>query len=236
MTDKSASKLSPNLEEMIKVGAQFGFLRSRRHPSFKNLICGVKNMTEVIDLEKTEDLMKQAEAFVEDLGKHKKTMLIASSKSEAKDVIRKYAEKISMPHVAGRWIGGVLTNFGEIKKRIARLEDLTSKREKGELMKYTKKERLMFDREIEHLTELFAGLKNLTKAPDALFVVDSKKESIAVAEAKKTKVPVIALSSTDCDIKAATYPLPGNDASRASIEYFVARIVSAYERGTASAV
>lgn len=235
MAEKSTQQLSPNLEEMIKVGAQFGFLRSRRHPSFKSFICGVKNMTEVIDLEKTEEFMLKAEAFVEDLGKNKKTMLIVSSKSEAKDAIRKYAERINMPFVAGRWIGGVLTNFGEIKKRIARLEDLTSRREKGELMKYTKKERLMFDREIDNLTEMFSGLKNLTKAPDALFIVDSKKESIAVAEANKTKVPVVALSSTDCDIKAATYPLPGNDASRASIDYFVGRITSAYERGSQSA-
>lgn len=220
---------------MIKVGAQFGFLRSRRHPSFKNFICGMKNMTEVIDVEKTEDLLKKAESFVEDLAKNKKTILFAASKSEAKELIRKHAERINVPFVAGRWIGGVLTNFGEIKKRIARLDELTSKREKGELMKYTKKERLMFDREIDNLTDMFAGLRSLTRVPDAIFVIDSKKECIAVAEAKKTNVPVIALSSTDCDIKEINYPIPGNDASRSSIEYFVARIAGAYERGISKA-
>jgi small subunit ribosomal protein S2 len=190
-------------------------------------------MTEVIDLEKTSDLLKKAEDFAFELGKGKKTILFAASKSEAKDIVRKHAEEINMPFVAGRWIGGILTNFGEIKKRVARLDDLTGKREKGELMKYTKKERLMFDREIDSLTDMFAGLKGLTRAPDAVFVVDLKKENIAVAEAKKTKVPVIALASSDCDLRDAAYPIPANDAAKASIEYFVARIASAYKKGTA---
>lgn len=239
MADKTADvapeKLTGNIGEMLKAGAHFGFLKSRRHPSFKSYICGTKNMTEVIDLEKTDELLKKAEDFVGELAKNKKTILFAASKSEAKDIVRKYAEEIGMPFVAGRWIGGALTNFSEIKKRIARLLDLTDKREKGELMKYTKKERLMFDREIENLTEMFAGLKTLTKIPDAVFVVDSKKEEIVVAEAKKTKVPVIALLSSDCDIKEIKYPIPGNDASKASIEYFVARITNAYKKGIADA-
>jgi len=232
MTDKTATKLAANIEEMLKVGAHFGFLRSRRHPSFKTYIVGVKNMTEVIDLEKTSDLLKKAEAFAFELGKGKKTILFAASKSEAKEIVRKYAEMISMPFVAGRWIGGVLTNFGEIKKRVARLDDLVTKKEKGELMKYTKKERLMFDREIVALTDMFAGLKGLTKTPDAVFVIDSKKENIAVSEAKKTKVPVIALASSDCDLRDSAYPIPANDASRASVEYFVAKIANAYKKGT----
>lgn len=231
MADKSEVKLPKNIEEMLKAGAHFGFLKSRRHPSFKPYIVGVKNMTEVIDLEKTDEMLKKAEEFVSELGKNKKTILFAASKSEAKDIVRKYAEEIGMPFVAGRWIGGALTNFGEIKKRVSRLEDLTSKKEKGELMKYTKKERLMFDREIDNLTEMFSGLKTLAKIPDAVFIVDSKKEDIAVAEAKKTKVPVVALLSSDCDISAIKYPIPGNDASRTSIEYFVSRIASAYKKG-----
>ena len=233
--DVATQKLPQNIEEMLKAGAHFGFLKSRRHPSFKSYICGTKNMTEVIDLEKTDELLKKAEEFVSELGKNKKTILFAASKSEAKDIVRKYAEEIGMPFVAGRWIGGALTNFGEIKKRVSRLNELVEKKEKGELMKYTKKERLMFDREIENLTEMFSGLKNLSKIPDAVFVVDSKKEEIAVAEAKKTKVPVIALLSSDCDIKEIKYPIPGNDASKASIEYFVSRITNAYKKGIADA-
>ncbi len=232
MTDNRAAGAT-NIDEMLKIGAHFGFLRSRRHPSFKTFIVGTKNMTEVIDLEKTSDMLAKAEEFAAELGRAKKTILFAASKSEAKDIIRKHAEDINMPFVAGRWIGGILTNFGEIKKRVARLDDLTTKRDKGELMKYTKKERLMFDREIVSLTDMFSGLKGLAKAPDAVFVVDSKKENIAVAEAKKTKVPVIALASSDCDLRDALYAIPANDAAKASIEYFVARIASAYKKGAA---
>ncbi len=233
MADKSVTKLPAHIEEMLKAGAHFGFLKSRRHPSFKPFIVGTKNMTEVIDLEQTGELLKKAEAFVTELAKAKKTLLFAASKSEAKEIVRKHAEAINMPFVSGRWIGGALTNFSEIKKRVSRLYDLTDKKEKGELLKYTKKERLMFDREIDNLTEMFAGLKNLSKIPDAVFVVDSKKEYIAVSEAGKMKVPVIALASSDCDIAKVSYPIPGNDASKTSIEYFVSRIAEAYRNGSA---
>jgi small subunit ribosomal protein S2 len=234
MTTKTDT-LPGKIDEMLKVGAHFGFLRARRHPSFKSYIVGQKNMTEVIDLEKTGEALKAAEDFAESLGKAKKTILFVSSKSEAKEIVRRHAEASNMPFVAGRWIGGILTNWPEIKKRIARLDDLVSKRDKGELMKYTKKERLMFDREIDNLTEMFSGLKTLTKAPDALFVIDPKKESIAVAEAKRMKVPVIALASSDCNLKDALYPIPGNDAAKASIEYFVAQVAAAFKKGTQAA-
>lgn len=230
MTDKTHT-LSKDIEEMVKVGAHFGFLRSRRHPSFKSLICGVKNMTEVIDLEKTEQMLKKAEEFVMELAKSKKAIMFVSSKSEAMAIIRKYAESIDMPFVAGRWIGGTLTNFGEIKKRTNRLADLVSKKEKGDLLKYTKRERLMFDREIESLTSMFDGLKDLEKLPGALFVVDSKKEHIAVSEAKVVGMPIISLSSSDNDVKGVDFPIAANDASKSSIEYFVSRIAEAYKKG-----
>ncbi|MES2223618.1 MAG: 30S ribosomal protein S2 [Patescibacteria group bacterium] len=234
MTDKT-NTLSKDIQEMVKVGAHFGFLRSRRHPSFKSLICGVKNMTEVIDLEKTEEMLKKAEEFVAELGKAKKTILFVSSKSEAMGIIRTYADSINMPFVASRWIGGTLTNFVEIKKRTHRLADLTQKKEKGELLKYTKKERLMFDREIVTLTEMFEGLKGVEKLPNAIFIVDAKKEHIAVAEAKQMGVSIITLSSSDNDIIGVDYPIAGNDASKASIEFFVSRIRDAYKKGTLSA-
>ncbi len=234
MAEKT-DKLSNNIQEMLNVGAHFGFLRSRRHPSFKSLICGVKNMTEVIDLEKTEEMLKKAEDFVAELARNKKTILFVSSKSEAMDIVRKYAESINMPYVASRWIGGTLTNFPEIKRRVQRLNDLVSKKEKGELMKYTKKERLMFDREIVNLTEMFSGLKGMEKIPDALFIVDSKKENIAVAEAKLTGVKVVSISSSDCDVKNINFPIPANDASKASIEFFVSRIRDAYQKAVLTA-
>jgi len=231
MIDKT-NTLSKDIQEMVRVGAHFGFLRSRRHPSFKSLICGVKNMTEVIDLEKTEEMLKKAEEFVTELAKNKKTIMFVSSKSEAMGIVRQYAEGLSMPFVASRWIGGTLTNFVEIKKRTHRLADLVAKKEKGELLKYTKKERLMFDREIDSLTAMFDGLKGVEKIPSAIFVVDAKKEHIAVAEAKQTGVTIVSLSSSDNDVKGVDYPIAANDASKASIEFFVSRIAAAYKQGT----
>jgi small subunit ribosomal protein S2 len=231
MTEKT-DKFTSKMQEMLKVGAHFGFLRSRRHPSFKSLICGVKNMTEVIDLEKTEEMLKKAEDFVTELARNKKTVLFVSSKSEAKDIVRRFAENANMPFVASRWIGGTLTNFGEIKRRVQRLSDLVTKKEKGELLKYTKKERLMFDREIESLTEMFSGLKGMEKVPEAIFVVDAKKEHIAVAEAKLMNIAVISLSSSDNDLKGVNFPIAANDASKSSIEYFVSHIAEAYRKGT----
>ncbi len=228
---KTGVKMPKNIEEMFTAGAHFGFSRARRHPSFKNYIFGVKNETEIVDLEKTEALLKKAMDFVTALVKEKKTVLFVASKSEAKEIVKRAAESLNLPYVAGRWIGGTLTNFDQIKRRVARLEDLISKREKGELGKYTKKERLMFDREIENLLKFFGGIRNLTKIPDAIFIVDPKREYIAVEEAKKQGVPVIALASTDCDLKVVQYPIPANDAARSSIEYFTGKIVEAIKGG-----
>lgn len=229
MSVKNETKLPKDIQDMFTAGAHFGFSKSRRHPSFKPFIFGLKNETEIVDLEKTEKLLAKAVEFVANLAKEKKTILFVASKSEAKEIIRRTAEALGAPYVSGRWIGGTITNFDQVKKRVARLDELTSKKEKGELGKYTKKERLLFDREIENLLKYFGGIRNLSKVPDALFVVDPKKEHIAVAEAKKHNIPVVALASTDCDLSSVSYPIPANDASRSSIEYFVGKISEAYK-------
>ncbi len=218
--------------EMFKVGAHFGFSKARRHPTFKPFIFGAKNGTEILDLEATEVHFKQSLEFIESLAKEKKVILFVGSKSEAKDIVRASALSINMPYVSDRWIGGTLTNFDQIKKRVARLEDLTSKKEKGELTKYTKKERLLIDREIEHLTRFFEGIRGMSKLPDALFIVDSKKENIAVSEAIKMNIPVVSLSSTDCDLSKLNFSIPANDSSRTSVEYFVKAVCDAYKKGS----
>ena len=136
-----------------------------------------------------------------------------------------------MPYVAGRWIGGTLSNFSEIKKRIARLEELVEQREKGELSKYTKKERLLFDREIDRLTIYFGGLSQMKSLPKFLVVIDPKKEYIAVAEAKKIGIPVIALAGSDSNLYELDYAIPGNDSSRQSISFVLEQLVKAYRKG-----
>ncbi len=224
-TDKEIPK---TIQEMFNAGVHFGLIKSRRHPSNKDYIFGQKGSLEIFNLEITSELLEKALAYVTDLGKNKKNILFVSSKNEAKPLVRSAAERINMPFIAGRWIGGLFTNFPEMKKRCEKLADLESKKEKGELTKYTKKERLLLDREMDNLNELFGGVRNMARIPDAIFIIDPRKEAIAVKEAKKVKVPVIALSGTDCNLLGIDFPIPGNDASRSSIEYILKRVTDAY--------
>ncbi len=224
---------SPVIDEMFKAGAHFGYSKSRRHPSTAKYIFATKNKVDIIDLEKTEELLASAEAFMKSLGATGKQVLMVGVKPEAKATVGRAAAELVMPYVTERWVGGILTNFSEIKKRIARLEDLREQKEKGELEKYTKKERLLIDREVEKMNTHFGGLVTLKKMPDALLVVDPKREYIAVAEARVMGVPVIALLNTDCDIKNIDHPILGNDASMTSIAYFVDALAEAYRSGLA---
>lgn len=234
MTMETKSEKKPNtktLEAMFKAGAHFAFTRSRRHPTVSNYIFGAKNKIEIFNLEKTEPLLEEAKAFVKKMASEGKIILFVGGKSEAREAIKLAGTSLSMPYVAGRWIGGTISNFGEIKKRIQKFLDLSAQREKGELAKYTKKERLLIDREIEKLDKLFSGLVSLNKIPDVLFVIDSKKEHIAVKEAKDVKVSVISLCGSDCNIKNIDYPIVGNDASVSSIHFVVSEIIEAYKEG-----
>ncbi len=221
----------PIIDALFGAGAHFGYRRSKRHPTAAPFIFGVKSGVEIFDLEKTKSSLEKAEEFVKNLSKSGKVLLFVGGKNEAREAVKSGAAKLAMPVVFGRWIGGTLTNFANIRARIDKMLDLISKREKGELIKYTKKERLLIDREVLKLQEMFGGLVPLRGMPGAMFVIDPGKEAIAVTEAKKEGVPVIALASSDCDLSKVDYVIPGNDASRASIAYFVERIVSAYESG-----
>jgi small subunit ribosomal protein S2 len=218
----------PIIESMFKAGAHFAFSRSRRHPTVAPFIFGVKNKVEIFDLEKTEDLLAVAKSFVASLAKEGKTILFVGGKSEARGAIKAGAQSINMPFVDGRWIGGTLTNSPQIRKRVEKLERLTLEREKGELAKYTKKERLLIDREIANLERFFSGVVSMKDLPKALFVVDPRKEKNAVKEARDMKIPVIALLGSDCNMKEVDYPIVGNDASVASIKFFVHEITKAY--------
>ncbi len=219
------------LQGLFGAGAHYGFIKSRRHPSTKPFIYGVKNKIEIYDLEKTKGLLEKALAFVEDIASKNGKILFISSKNEAKSAILSYAESINMPYVSGRFIGGTITNFPQIRKRVEKMETLISQREKGELSKYTKKERLLIDREIAKLKEFFSGLVVMKSLPQAIFVVDSKKESIVVKEAKKLDIPLVAICGTDNDLNEVDYPIPANDASRTSIEYILNKVVESFKAG-----
>ncbi len=182
-------------------------------------------------MEKTSVELEKAKAFVTELSKAGKVILFVSSKPEAKKIIKEVAESLDMPYVSGRWIGGTLTNFDSIKKRAEKFVDLSEKTEKGLLEKYTKKEKLLISRDMEALEAKFGGITTMTQLPHALFVVDLKKEVIAVKEAESKNIPVISLSSTDCDISSVDHAIPGNDATLKSIEFFVNEIRDAYRAG-----
>ncbi len=222
------------VEAMFKAGAHFGFLKSRRHPSTKPYIFGVKNNIEIFDLEKTEVALEKAKAFVASIAATGKQALFVAGKSEALPATRLAATKAMQPVVAGRWIGGTLTNFGQIRKRVEKFETRLKEKEKGELAKYTKKERLLIDREIAKLELLFGGIVSMKEKPGVMIVVDPKKEEIAVEEARQSNIPVVAIASSDCNINLVDYVIPANDSSASSIAFFLDQLAAAYNSGKAS--
>lgn len=236
MANEVKTKNNEIIDAMFKAGAHFGYQKSRRNASISPFIFGVKNKVEIIDLEKTAEQLEKAKEFITGIAKLGKQVLFVGGKNEARELLKMGAISVDMPFVAGRWIGGTLTNAPEIKKRIAKFEDLQKQKEKGELAKYTKKERLLIDREIANLDEMFSGIVSMKELPKAIFVIDPRKEFIAVAEAKKMGVPVVALMNTDCDIRDIDYPIIANDASVSSIALFVSEIAKAYKAGKAAKV
>ncbi len=231
MTEEKKIKNDDIIEAMFKAGAHFGYQKSRRNASVAPYIYGTKNKTEIIDLEETVKMLEKAKDFVTELAKLGKQILFVGGKNEARNTVKIGAMSVDMPYVDGRWIGGTITNTTEIKKRVAKFEDLQRQKEKGELSKYTKKEKMLIEKEIDNLDIMFSGIVGMKDLPKALFVIDPKKENIAVSEAKKVGIPVIALANTDCNIKEIDYPIVANDASVSSISFFVSEIVKAYKAG-----
>ncbi len=218
-------------KELFTVGAHFGYSKTRRHPSMQKFLFAKKNKVDIIDIEQTTTLLEEAAAYMKTLGARNKIVVFVGAKPEAKVAVQNQAESLGMPYVITRWVGGILTNFGEIKKRLNRLEELRTARANGDLQKkYTKKEQLLIVREIEKMETLFSGLVSLKGLPDALFIVDPKKEVNAVLEAKRLGIPVIAIANTDCDISNIDYPIVANDSSRASIEFIVKFLTDAYKQ------
>jgi small subunit ribosomal protein S2 len=219
---------NPIIDKLFELGAHFGYSHSRRHPSTSGYLFGSKGGTEIFDLEKTAALMSEALEAVKTLAAARKTILFVGGKAEAREAVVRTANKLGMPYVASRWIGGSLTNFSEIKKRLARLSEITDMHESGESAKFTKMERLLMDREAADLGRMFGGLRGMQKIPDALFVVDPRAESGAVAEARQLRIPIIALMNSDCDRTLVTYPIPGNDASIRVISYVLDEAAKVY--------
>ena len=225
----AANTQQKDIDALFNVGAHFGYTRSRRHPSATTHIFGTKERGDIFDLESTAGCLEKALEFTAKLAGEGKQVLLVGGKPEAAAAITSAAGKTDLPFVAGRWIGGTLSNFAEIRGRVKRLLDLQHAKETGEReKKYTKRERLMQDREIEELEGRFGGLTSMEKLPAALFVVDTRYEDKAVREANQLGIPVIALANSDCNFNMIQYPIPANDSAIKSIQYFVDAFVDAY--------
>ncbi len=216
------------IERLFKVGAHFGFRKSRRHPTTTSFLYATKDGNDIFDLEKTAELLEEAKGILREAGKNGKTVLFVGTKTEVVKIVKEQAEKADSPYVVNRWIGGILTNASEIKKRISRLDFLTKEGESGELeRKYTKKERVMLSREVNNLNFNFKGVSEMTKTPDYMVVVDPRHDYLAVKEAKDLNIPIIGIMSSDCDAKKVTYPVPANDALQGSVQTILSELTSA---------
>ncbi len=223
---------SVTVDRLFEVGAHYGKRKSSRHPSMRPFVVGSKARVEIFDLATTTTQIEKAKEALSALSAAGKTVLFVGGKREVADIVKKIAQSIRQPYVASRWLGGTVSNFVEIKKRIDRLADLLHKRESGELAKrYTKLEQLFIDREIERLSTRLDGITELSRRPDAFVIVDTKHEAHATREAKRAGIPVIALMSSDCDVKDATYPIVMNDSSRHAVELVLGALAQAFDAG-----
>lgn len=208
-------------QAMFEAGVHYGTLRSLRNPSVAKHVYGTKGNMDIIDIEVTQKQIAAAREFLAGLIAENKSILFVSGKKEIQDLAKTYAEKLGKIYVAGRWVGGLFTNFDIIRKRIDRMLELIDMKAKGELKKYTKKEQSLMDKEVERLEKLFGGVREMRSLPAAIVVLDPKKEFIAVDEANDTGVPVIAIANTDCKISNITFPILANDSSRSSVHFIL---------------
>lgn len=225
--------VSVTMKELLEAGVHFGHQVRRWNPKMKEYIFGERNGIYIIDLQKTQRMFREAIGFVtniiaEDKGR---TVLFVGTKRQAQDAIREEAEKCGQYYVNQRWLGGLLTNFQTVQKSIKRLKDLESMQTDGRYEKLTKKERIKLDRERESLNKNLSGIKSMTRLPDAVFIIDVKKEEIAVAEANRLGIPIVAVVDTNCSPEGIDYVIPGNDDALRAVRLFASRIADAIVEG-----
>ena len=224
------------IKDLLANGVHFGHQTNKWHPKMGKFIFGEKNGIYIIDLKKTEANLVKAMDFVRSLTAEGKTLLFVGTKKQAKTIIRSEAQKNGMFFIDERWLGGCLTNFGTIRKSVDRLQHIQKVKAGDTYNSYAKKEKAKIDREENKLLKNLEGIIKMTKLPDALVIVDAELEDIAIKEAKKIGIPVIALVDTNCDPNIVDYPIPGNDDAIRSIEYIVTKLAEAAGEGVQEAV
>jgi len=225
--------VSVTMKELLEAGVHFGHQVRRWNPKMKEYIFGERNGIYIIDLQKTQRMFRDAIAFVtnaiaEDKGK---TVLFVGTKRQAQEAVREEAERCGQYHVNQRWLGGLLTNFQTVQKSIKRLKDLEAMQTDGRYEKLTKKERIKLDRERESLNKNLSGIKSMNRLPDIVFIIDVRKEEIAVAEANRLGIPIVAVVDTNCSPEGIDYVIPGNDDALRAVRLFASRIADAIVEG-----
>jgi small subunit ribosomal protein S2 len=217
-----------SIEEMSQAGVNFGHKASRLHPKMQPYILKVKDSVHFMDLEKSAQSLKDALNLIRKIVMDGKSVLMVGTKVHLRNMLEESAKECGFPYVKERWIGGTFTNFEEIRKRIQYFKDLEAKTKETDFEKnYTKKERSMMNKEIARLNLKFGGIKDMEKMPEALFVLDMKKDAIAISEARKKGVKVIAIADTNVDPTKADFPIPGNDDAVSSVRYILGKVKEA---------
>lgn len=222
------------VEELLKSGAHFGHLTRRWNPKMKEFIFMQRNGIHVIDLKKTEKYLSEATQAAERFAKAGKSILFVGTKKQAQEIVKTEANRCGMPFVTDRWLGGMLTNFSTVRKSINRMEEIAQMETDGTFDQLTKKERLMLNREREKLERVLGGISNMSRLPGAIFICDTVKESIAMNEAIKLNIPIIAMVDTNCDPDIPDYIIPCNDDSARTVKLIVSNIADAVIEGNAA--
>jgi small subunit ribosomal protein S2 len=219
------------MKELLEAGVHFGHQTKRWNPKMKEYIFGERNGIYIIDLQKTLKLFKEASKFVTELCTGGKTILFVGTKRQAQDAVAEEATRAGMPYINQRWLGGLLTNWVTVQKSVKRLQELDEMAVDGRYELLTKKEVIKLERERKHLQANLAGIKSMKRLPDALFIVDSNNEAIAVKEARKLGIPVVAVVDTNCDPTVIDYVIPGNDDALRAIRLFTSKIADSAAEG-----
>lgn len=219
------------MQDLLEAGVHFGHQVRRWNPKMSRFIFGAREGVHVINLEFTVEKLAEAVDFVKKVGESGGVVLFLASKKQARAIVLEEAKRCGAKYITERWIGGLLTNWDQTSRNIKKLTDLKAKKEAGDFAELTKKENLLIDREIAKLTRYYGGVEGMDKLPDAIFVIDVRKEENACREATKRGIPVIAICDTNADLSLVTYPIPGNDDAIKAIKIVTETIASAYLEG-----
>lgn len=224
------SEVEIDIEEMTRAGVHLGHKISKLHPNMEKYIVGIRNTVHIIDLRKTASALKEALAFISKLFEEDGKMLLIGTKVALRSLVEDIAKESNLPYVTERWLGGSFTNFKVIEKRIQYFKELKKKKEEEKFEKYTKKERIKIEKELSELEKKFAGIKNMERLPDAVFICDIVKDNLALKEAKTKEIKVIAIVDTNANPSLVDYPIPANDDAISSVKYILEKVAETIKK------